>query len=64
MIYVHATHHSWLLKEGHLVDGPGFSPDLGTNLNQYLIANAPNVLSFYDSIAKHNLRRYGYLMYE
>ena len=58
MIDIDAAHHSWLVKEWHLVDGPWLTANLCTDLYQDLRANGPHVLSSADSISKHHLRWY------
>ena len=58
MVDVDTTHHRWLVKEGHIADGPWLSSDLRTDLNQNLAADRANVLAPGDCVCEHYLRRH------
>ena len=56
MVDVNTAHHSWLVEEWHFADGPWFTTDLGTDLDEDFGADTSDVLASGDSVGKDYLR--------
>ena len=54
---VHSTDHGGLVHEWEVVNSPGDSSDLGSDLDENLVDDGPEVLSLGDGVAQHDLGR-------
>ena len=58
MVNINAADHGRFVKEWHVTDSPRFTSNLGTNLDQNLAADAPDILASGDCIGENYLAWY------